>query len=47
VLGLSVGAPKADIEARYVALVGELDGALGQQERLDAIRAAYEQVKLD
>jgi hypothetical protein len=47
VLGLSVGAPKADIEARYQALIGELNGDLAQQDRLDEIRAAYEQVKLD
>jgi hypothetical protein len=47
VLGLSVGAPKADIEERYTTLVGELSGSMAEQGRLEELRAAYEQVKPD
>jgi hypothetical protein len=46
-LGLSVGAPKEDIERNYEVLSAELNGQPEQYERWKAVQSAYELLHRD
>ncbi len=47
VLGLSVGVPRDELEARYQRLVAELNGQPDREERLRELREAYEQLRVE
>jgi hypothetical protein len=47
VLGLSVGAPKEDLDLKYLALSAELEGIPDQREHLQELQSAYDLLRQD